>query len=212
MIDKNDLGQRFSAIKLDASCFPEALKILTGAFRNDPMITHMFPQGSRAKDPHSFFEFLLMKSILLNEMLFGLELDGKLVAVANLEAPIHEKPGVSQIGAFIYQCLRLIFRLPFRSFIFINNYMKSVISARPKRPHHYLIFIGVDPDYQGKGCGRLMLEHVHSLVDNHPASSGIGLDTENPENVHLYEHFGYRLTATEVLGPVKIYNMFRTKV
>lgn len=90
--------------------------------------------------------------------------------------------------------------------------MKSIVSVRTKRAHHYLIFIGVDPAHQGKGFGGMLLEHIHSLVDQNPDSSGIGLDTENLANVHLYERFAYKLTATKVLGPVKIYNMFRLKV
>ena len=47
------------------------------------------------------------------------------------------------------------------------------------------------------------------IVDDDTSSIGIGLDTENSNNVALYEHFGYKLTGTENLDGLTIYTMFR---
>ena len=61
----------------------------------------------------------------------------------------------------------------------------------PEEPHWFLDHIGVDPDQQGRGIGgalvRLGLEW--SRHDGVPAF----LETANPVNVPLYEHFGFRV-------------------
>lgn len=209
MIDKYIINQP-QIIMLDESHFPDATKILTGAFRNDPMIAHMFPPQKGNREPAAFFEFLLMKSKLLQESLYGLFDNGELVGVACMEMSYSKRPSALQVLALIHQTLRLVFKIPLRSFVFINEYMKSTSSVRPRNRHHYLVFISVAPPHQGKGFGKLMLDHLHSLVKSEPASSGIGLDTENPHNVALYERFGYKVTETQVIGPVTIFNMFRS--
>lgn len=212
MIEKVDPPQRLSIVRLDEHSVPEALDILTDAFQDDPMIKHMFPAKTKMSS-QSFFKYLLKKSALLNELLLGLECNGELVGVANLEVPTGKgkKPGVFRMVAFIYQSLLLTFRISFQNFIFINRYMKFTSSLRPKNSHHYLIFISVAPKHQGKGFGRMLLDHIHLLVAQSPHSSGIGLDTENHENVPLYERFGYRLIGSELFEPVTIYGMFRSK-
>lgn len=85
------------------------------------------------------------------------------------------------------------------------------MSIRPKEPHHYLVCIGVRPEFQKKGFARKMLDHIHEKVDKGPKSIGIGLDTENPENVKLYKHLGYELISEKELGNFTIYCMFRPK-
>ncbi|SBW07604.1 hypothetical protein KL86CLO1_12322 [uncultured Eubacteriales bacterium] len=37
------------------------------------------------------------------------------------------------------------------SFNTINQYMRLIMSVRPKEPHHYLVSIGVRPEFQKKG-------------------------------------------------------------
>ncbi|SBW07612.1 conserved hypothetical protein [uncultured Eubacteriales bacterium] len=51
-----------------------------------------------------------------------------------------------------------------------------------------------------------MLDHIHEKVDIDPKSIGIDVDMENPENVKLYKHLGYK-----ELGNLTIYCMFRPK-
>lgn len=210
MIARVDSSQMFTIVRFDDLCFPRVLDVLTDAFQDDPLIRHMFPTDTKEKS-RPFFNFLLVKSILLNELLLGIECNGELIGIANLEEPARNKVSIFRIGKLIYQSLRFAFRISFRNFIFINNYMKLTSSLRPKNPNHYLIFISTAPKHQGKGAGRMLLDHIHSLVEQSPHSSGIGLDTENSQNISLYERFGYKLIGTELIGPVTIYSMFRPK-
>ena len=52
----------------------------------------------------------------------------------------------------------------------------------------------------GKGHARRLLDHLHALSATHPDSRGVSLSTENPRNVSLYEHFGYRIVSHEQVG------------
>jgi GNAT superfamily N-acetyltransferase len=55
--------------------------------------------------------------------------------------------------------------------------------------------IGVRRSNQGKGLARQLLDKVHEMSRNDPASSGVTLTTEDSHNVSLYEHFGYGIVG-----------------
>jgi len=71
---------------------------------------------------------------------------------------------------------------------------------QPKAPHFRLEFLAVAPEHQGKGYGRALLETIHKLSEQHPQSTGIWLETANPNNIPLYEHFGYHITGRGRIG------------
>lgn len=202
-------GLQISSLSLDKELAVQALDILGRAFQHDPLIQNLFPHE---KELHSrvFFQYLLRKSDLLNEKLLGIYYEGKLQGVASIETPLAQNK-VGKTLSFILESLKLAFKIPFRRFIFLNSYMKTTRSVRPKEPHHYLVFIGIDPTFQGQGLGRAFLEHIHQLVENDSQSIGIGLDTENPGNVPLYESFGYKLSGTNPLDPITVFCLFRSK-
>jgi len=191
--------------------WPEATDILTDAFQHDPWIRSLFP-GNTREDSRPFFRYLLRKSALMNEMLLGLKLDGKWVGVACVELPNAPKPGFWQWMAFLYWSLRLPFEISWSGFMLLNRYMRATTAFRPSERHHYLIFVGVNGRYQGRGLGRLFLNHIHGLVEENPHSKGIYLDTENPRNVALYDRFGYKEIGEESLGPFSIFGMYRPRM
>lgn len=197
---------------VSANSASEVHSLLVNAFDRDPMITTLFSGKGRKKQMDNFFRFLVKKSQLLNEQMFGERVGKKWAVVADLEFPSGENTvSLTRKLKFLAIGLGLMFKLPFRSFRFLNRYMVYTSSVRPKSPHHYLVFIGVDPKMQGQGFGRKALEYVHKLVDGDPGSAGIGLDTENERNVRLYEKFGYELVARKTIQGVTIYSMFRSK-
>jgi GNAT superfamily N-acetyltransferase len=82
----------------------------------------------------------------------------------------------------------------------------------PKEPHHHLSMIGVRDGYQGKGYGRLLMEHVISLSDRHEQSAGVSLSTENPSTVPFYQRLGFEITGRTNVGPgLDTWSFFRAK-
>jgi GNAT superfamily N-acetyltransferase len=71
----------------------------------------------------------------------------------------------------------------------------------PDEPHHHLGMIGVRSSHHGQGLGRVLLDHLHTVVETDPGSRGVSLNTELPRNVELYKHFGYRITGHAGVGP-----------
>lgn len=199
-------------IRLGKEHQPHVLDILPRAFANDPMFQTLFPDENRSKYLRIFFNFIFDKSFLLQEILIGIQSHNGLRGVANIELPTSIKgAGLLLRPSFIYRGIKLYVQLPKGGFAFINSYMQFTTSVRPTAPHHYLVCIGIDPAHQGRGGGKMLLKHIHELVDMDPSSIGIGLDTENPENVKLYERFGYHIVETKTIGETTIYCMFRPK-
>jgi GNAT superfamily N-acetyltransferase len=76
-------------------------------------------------------------------------------------------------------------------------------------PHHYLVAIGVHPDFQGKGYGGQLLQAAIDMAESDVDSMGIGLDTGSESNQKFYEKFGFDLVATEQLDDKIMRFMFR---
>lgn len=82
--------------------------------------------------------------------------------------------------------------------------------VHPQKPHYYLFMIGVDPDSQGKGYGGQLLRRLNDVADN--AGADCYLETDKPESVSLYEHFGYRVVRADTiraLGNLRMWTMTR---
>jgi ribosomal protein S18 acetylase RimI-like enzyme len=63
-----------------------------------------------------------------------------------------------------------------------------------RQPHYYLEILGVDPQYQGQGFSSKLLRPVLSHADQHRKTCY--LETQSPNNVSLYQHFGFEVMDT----------------
>lgn len=68
---------------------------------------------------------------------------------------------------------------------------------RPKEPHWYLPFIGVDPSAQSRGIGRALMSYSVSRCVQQGQS--VYLESTNPRNISLYERHGF-----EVMGEIRV--------
>lgn len=80
---------------------------------------------------------------------------------------------------------------------------------RPRQPHYYLESLAVLPRCRGRGYGSMLINEVSRLSEMDMTSAGVALDTQDPANVDLYRHFGYRVTGEGRLGPVHNWFLFR---
>lgn len=190
--------------------------IMNRAFARDPLFLHAFgdPELDRESSSRAaaFVSFMFDKSFLLNEEIWGYYENEILLGTF-----IVEKPGISKLkrlkGAFLLigRLLPLLFQLPVKTLRFLNAYMGMTRSAAPSSPHHYLIMIGVNPEVQGRGIGTAMLRHLLQVVNSDHNSHGIALDTENKENVNLYQRWGFVLRHEEKINALTLYCMFYQK-
>jgi ribosomal protein S18 acetylase RimI-like enzyme len=64
--------------------------------------------------------------------------------------------------------------------------LSAIESKHPKTSHHYLAFLGVDPDAQGRGLGGAVLKPVLERGGEHY------LETTNPKNHGFYRRQGFK--------------------
>jgi GNAT superfamily N-acetyltransferase len=76
--------------------------------------------------------------------------------------------------------------------------LEELASYHPSEPHWYLPLIGVDPAYQRKGYGAVLIDDTLRRCDrDHVAAY---LESTNPANVPLYQRHGFTLLGTVQAG------------
>jgi GNAT superfamily N-acetyltransferase len=81
----------------------------------------------------------------------------------------------------------------------VGSWLSAWASHDPRDAHVHLGPIGVDPDAQGQGLGRRLMERYCGAIDL-TGETGY-LETDRPENVRFYERYGFSVThEISVLG------------
>ncbi|MEV0589421.1 GNAT family N-acetyltransferase [Nonomuraea sp. NPDC050310] len=77
----------------------------------------------------------------------------------------------------------------------------------PSEPHHFLLFLAVHPELQGRGLGGRLLDHCHRAHLGHAAAY---LDAASPASRDLYARHGYEaLPPYELTQGVRFWPMWR---
>jgi ribosomal protein S18 acetylase RimI-like enzyme len=92
---------------------------------------------------------------------------------------------------------------------FFPRIISTVEAIRLPEPNVYLIMIGVDPDFQGQGVGKMLIENVMEIARGVPGCKGVGLDTEDEKNVRIYQACGFEVVQETKLEDMPIYAMWR---
>lgn len=129
----------------------------------------------------------------------------RLAGLALIQEPGASAPVRAQLRWLTEMALRMGPRVPWR----ILRDIRVAEAARPSEPHFYLPILAVHPDFQGSGCGRVLLESLQARSERHPRSAGVCLETENPDNVRFYEHIGYRVIARNRVADLEVTTLFR---
>lgn len=74
----------------------------------------------------------------------------------------------------------------------------KVKETHPKELMTYIWFIGVDPDYQNKGAGTELLNHI--IKESTDKQQPIYLETSTTKNFPWYQNLGFKIYQTEDLG------------
>lgn len=181
--------------------------LLSRAFSKDPWTRKLFSDDS--KKSQAFFKMIIRYCKAIGGQVLFDHHEYTLASVACLKHPM--KLSLLDVIKLLSAFITFISACGFKTFNMLNSYMRLTSRHRPKEKHYYLTCLGVSPEFVGKKIGKKMLDTILRIVDEDSTSTGIGLDTENPDNIALYEHFGYRLIATENLDGINIYIMFRPR-
>jgi GNAT superfamily N-acetyltransferase len=89
-------------------------------------------------------------------------------------------------------------------------WLEETEKLRPKHPHYYLEYMGVEPAFQGRGLGSFLLEDLTRRADQ--AGAGSYLETATPRNMSLYQRFGFQAIAEKKIIGVLTWFMWRPPV
>jgi len=192
----------------------EVVSVLADAFRDYPVMRNVVGPDAPGLTPysvrlHRLVQLFVSNRAYRNDPMFGVrDAAGALVAAAVMTAPTSPEPPPAFIALreSIWAELGADARARYDAYAAAARFFDGL------GPHHHLNMIGVRRAQQRLGLARTLLETVHGLAAADPQSSGVSLTTERPENVPLYEHFGYRVLGHARVGnEVDTWGMFRDR-
>ena len=186
----------------------EATVVLCDAFQDYPVMRYVLGWPSAAYDQQllQMVRFFTSTRFLNGDIVLGVaNPDGTLGAVANITRPT---PEVSLEVAVGREALWVELGAAARA-----RYEELGRLWQPlgiSEPNYHLNMIGAGRRLRGRGAARVLLDALHAMSAADPRSSGVTLTTDDPANVTLYQHFGYRLTGeVEVPGAFRTWGFFR---
>ncbi|WP_027339243.1 GNAT family N-acetyltransferase [Halonatronum saccharophilum] len=198
-------------IKADESALEEVAKLITDAFEQEG-ISRYIHEFSKEGVKEVYYRGGLLKLRLALEVgediLLAIK-DDTIVGVAILKRGL--KSSLAQKVKILFpEAIKFFFSI----IIKINlkksfSIIKHVIPPKSlKKPYYTLEVIGVDPNYQGQGIGRKLLDEIHQITESNPEVSGVYLFADK-KNKLIYEHFGYKVIKEGKGKDISIYHMFR---
>ena len=187
----------------------DAVRVLCDAFSDYPVmrsILGMTEPDSFARRLHALVEFFVMARALRDEPILAIESDGQVVAAATLTPPESSPTpaALSDVRSRLWADLGVDALDRYEAFGRVWDQFEI------DQPHYHLNMIGVVGEHRGRGLGRRLLDAVHDLSSADPKSTGVSLTTEDPANVPLYEHVGYRVVGHGYVSPdVETWGLFR---
>jgi len=92
---------------------------------------------------------------------------------------------------------------------FFRRFIEAVDSVDVPREHLWIAILAVDPEHQGKGIGRALIERSVEIARLMPGCVGLGLDTEDPKNVAIYRACGFEVHGQKEVDGMPVFVMWR---
>jgi ribosomal protein S18 acetylase RimI-like enzyme len=176
--------------RLGTGDLDEAVDVLVAAFRQDPLVQALFPDpGDRRRATPNLFRAILAPDARLGRVWgAGAPLQG--VAVWHLPGE-RSRTWQGTLEAVGGQIRLLPWAVRLAQGWEVQASVERLQKAGGARERAHLYFLGVRPEAQGRGIGSSL---VRPVLVTHPRA---WTETQNPRNVALYEHLGFRVFATE---------------
>jgi len=181
--------------------------LLCEAFADYPVMRFVLgPEGDYPTRLHGLIGLFVANRAVPNDPCFGIG-DGTELAGVALCTPPNPAPAstaVQGIRARAWAALGEEARSRYDACVRV--WSEVAISE----PNLHLNMLGVRPRYQGRGLASPLMERVHALSRELPASRGVTLTTEDPRNVPLYRRFGYEVVGHRQVAPgLETWGFFR---
>lgn len=174
---------------LEGAAVPSAAAVLARAFEHDPMFRYIFPSSAtRNRSLQRFFRPGLRYGVAYGVV----HTTSSLAGTALWLTPEH--PDLTLRGMLRSGMLLLPLTLgvaAFRRFVAFVSYGEAIHKRSIHEPHWYLLNLGVDPDYQGRGIGSALLQPVLARAD--ARQQPCYLETNTEPNLRFYRRHGFEV-------------------
>jgi len=193
--------EKTSVTRLTSKDLDQAADALSEAFEDYPVMRFVIGQAGEAYASRLFrlMRFFVLARLLYDDLVLGVRTsEGTLAAVANIVRPGQKvaPPELANEREVLWRALGADARARYEHYGVVSA--KHVVEA----PHYHLAMIGVRRAHTGRGLARRLLDVLHEESQKDPNSCGVTLNTEDPSNVPLYEHVGYRIIGRETVSDV----------
>jgi ribosomal protein S18 acetylase RimI-like enzyme len=185
---------------LPAEARSAAVHTLARAFRDNPLNLAVIGRSSEQRERANLHGMRMTLRAASGQglLLRGCEPDaaadavhGALIAIPPGSHPLPPAPLLDQLRCTLGQGWRVMRRW--------GEVHEVLREAHPVLPHWYVFVVGVDPERQGRGIGRAMLDTLLERID--ASSEPAYLETDREENVDFYGRAGFRVAdAREIFG------------
>jgi GNAT superfamily N-acetyltransferase len=167
-------------------------RTLARAFHDDPVFTWALRGDSgRMTRLERGFELFLNRVWMEQEETYT---TASVAGVAVWEKPGQWKTGVGRQLALLPAMLHVFGRHLPR----VLRAIAALEARHPRELHYYLAFVGVDPEWQGRGLGSAVLARVLERCDREGMPAF--LEASTPRNRALYERHGFAVSEEFKLG------------
>ncbi len=173
----------------------DAVEVAARAMCTSPMAYAVLgpDQGRRYRHTRRFFGRLY--KLAVHQRPLVARLDGRIVASTNdlVDQACRARP------IDLLRSLPVLALVGPRSALRTARWLNDWEHRDPDRPHAHFGPFGVEPALQGRGIGSLVLREYARRLDD--AGEHSYLETEKPENVALYQRFGFEvIEESEFMG------------
>jgi GNAT superfamily N-acetyltransferase len=185
-----------------------AASLLARAFAADPFIGHFMADQRRRRLALPPFFAAVLQELIGSQGVYVSEHDGGVVGVAAWLPPEPKTPTRdARLRARLAATqVRLLFP---RAAPRVRSGFETLAADHPGDPHWYLAFVGIEPDQQGRGLGRQLLDPVLEQADREHRVCY--LETPFPDTRAFYRKLRFIDTAElrPVAGAPPIWTMTR---
>ena len=182
-------------VRLRKSQVKPASEVFARAFQDDPPLVHFLPDTSQRKNVLPYiFELAIRYGVSYGEVYAtSSSLEGVAVWLPA------ETANMSLWGMIRCGGLSLIPRMGrvMGKLQRFNEYTNLMRQRHTPFRHWFLQTIGVDPVFQGKGYADILLKAMLARMDQEHLPCY--LDTQNGENVPIYQHYGFKVIEQVVI-------------
>lgn len=184
-IEKNmekNMNESFRVIILQKNMYKKAIDVLSEAFLNDELLLSIFKSNKKRN-------FKILFSLIFNlydKHIFKGVFNEKeeLIGVAIVLKPGHK---YSILKAALLS-IKSIFQMGIKNFTRLMKYT-SEEDKYINEDNYFLHYMGVLPDYQNKGFGRILLNACSEEISNLP----ISLLAVSNKNIDFYKKNGFKV-------------------